>query len=50
MENGMFWFEIALRFQKLNVTPPSTIPRTKTPRRTEPTLFNISFATHERIN
>ena len=45
----MFWSEIASRFKKLNVTPPSTIRRT-TPPRKEPTLFNISFATHARIN
>ena len=50
MKNGMFWSEIASRFKKRNVTPPSTIPRTTPTPRTEPTLFNISFATHARIN
>ena len=53
MKNGMFWSEIASRFQKPNVTPPPAIPRTTLPplpSRTELPLSNILFATHARIN
>ena len=49
-KNSIFSSRIASPFKKRNVTPPPTIPRTVTPRRTQPTDFNISFATHARIN
>ena len=58
IKNGMFWSEIASRFQKRNVTHPPTIPRTALPpppttppvRVQSRPLFNILFATHARIN
>ena len=52
MKNGMFWSEIAFKNQtshphrRFRGLPPPQPP----PPRTEPTLFNISSATHARIN
>ena len=53
MKNGMFWSEIVSRFKKQTSHPHRQLrglPPLPLPPRTEPTSFNISFATHARIN
>ena len=45
-QNSIFSSRIASPFKKRNVIPPTDNSEDCTPRRTQPTHFNISFATH----
>ena len=51
MKNGMFSSEIASRFKKTErYTPTDNSSSPPPPPRTDPTLINITFATHAPIN